>query len=242
MTYFDALVRDSIDSLGWPLLGVVRLAFAALCGGLIGIEREVKGRQAGFRTNVLVGVGCAVVMVVSVRMAHVSWPVRDDVDLQVDPARIAYGVMGGIGFLGAGAIIRYGATVRGLTTAAGIWAVAAIGLAAGLGLYVFSVLATLVVLVVLWGLDFVEQVMPRMHYRAVVVRRRWDGDCVSETVRTLRRAGYRVVDWSFERRGEDLRRVDINVTVGFKSKHHFDDLADHLPANAEAELVAVRDG
>lgn len=242
MGWLDTFIHQSIESLGWPLLGVVRLAFAALCGGLIGLEREVKGRQAGFRTNVLVCVGCAVVMVVSIRFAYVDWPFRADVDLQLDPARIAYGVMAGIGFLGAGAIVRHGAAVRGLTTAAGIWCVAAVGLAAGLGLYLFAVLATLVVLAVLWGLDYVGGALPRTHFRSVVVRRRWDGDCVSSTVRTLQDAGYQVADWSFERRGDDLRQVDITVAIGFRNKHQFDDLADHLPANAEAELVAVREG
>ncbi|MDB5295140.1 MAG: mgtC [Phycisphaerales bacterium] len=224
------------------MLGVVRLLIAAVCGGLIGAEREVKGRQAGFRTNVLVCVGCAVVMVVSIRMAYTEFPIRPGAEVRVDPSRIAYGVMGGIGFLGAGTIVRFGATVRGLTTAAGIWAVAGLGLAAGLGLYLFAFLATLVVLAVLWGLDYVERLMPRRYFRAVVVRRLWDEDCISRTVKTLRLAGFRVTDWSFERRGEDLRRVDITVTIGFTSKHHFDDLADHLPENAEAELVAVREG
>ena len=242
MEEFDKFVLRTIESLGWPLLAVVRLGIAALCGALVGAEREVKGTQAGFRTNVLVCVGCAVVMIVSIRFAYVDWPGREDVDLQLDPARIAYGVMAGIGFLGAGAIVRHGAAVRGLTTAAGIWCVAGIGLAAGLGLYLFAVLATLVVLTILWGLDYLGRVLPRAHFRSVVVRRRWDDDCVSSTVRALRDAGYRVTDWSFERRGESLRQVDITVAVGFRHKHQFDDLADHLPKDAEAELVAVKEG
>ena len=242
MESLDRLIHDHIDALGWPLLGLVRLVVAAVCGGLIGIEREVRGRQAGFRTNVLVCVGCAVVMLVSLQMAYVTWPTRPDVDLQIDPARIAYGVMGGVGFLGAGAIVRYGASVRGLTTAAAIWCVAAIGLAAGMGLYLFAVLATLVALAVLWGLDYVGRLVPRTHYRVVVIRRLWAENCVSQTVRKLRRAGYKVADWSFERPADDLRRVHISVTVGFPNKHQFDDIEDHLPDHAEAELLAVREG
>jgi putative Mg2+ transporter-C (MgtC) family protein len=237
----DVYVHQLIDALGWPLVGIVRLLLAAACGGLIGFEREVRGRQAGFRTNVLVCVGCATVMVVSLRMAYVAWPAHEHVEVRVDPARIAYGVMAGIGFLGAGAIVRYRATVRGLTTAAGIWTVAAVGLAAGLGLYLFAIAATVLAVIVLWGLDFVERMMPRTHYRAVVIRRLWADNCVSRTVRRLRDGGYKVTDWSFERFG-DLRKVDITVVVGFRSKHHFDNLEDHLPAEAEAELIAVREG
>ncbi|HEX8914736.1 MAG TPA: MgtC/SapB family protein [Humisphaera sp.] len=241
MNGVDLAIHDWIDGLGWPLLAVVRLGLAAMCGGLVGMEREVRGRQAGFRTNVLVCVGCAVVMMVSIRMAYVEWPRHVATEIRVDPSRIAYGVMAGIGFLGAGAIVRHGATVRGLTTAAAIWTVAAIGLAAGMGLYLFALTAALVTIAVLWGLDLVERRMPRTYFRAVVIRRRWSDNCVSTTVRNLRAAGYRVTDWSFERVG-DLRLVDITIVVGFESKHHFDDLDDHLPKDAEAELIAVREG
>src|SRR5207253_3053980 len=129
-------------------------------------------------------------------------------NVMVDPARIAYGVMAGIGFLGAGAIIKHGSEVRGLTTAAGIWCVAAIGLAAGQGLYAFAVLATAMVLLGLWVLSLVETRLPRTHFRAVVIRRPCKDNCASETVSRIRGAGYKVDNWEFEL-SPDLTTVDI---------------------------------
>src|SRR5438477_11033859 len=104
----------------WPVEHLLRLILAAVGGGLVGIERELRGRQAGFRTNILVAVGSALVMIVSNRMAERGWPSpgKTGVQINVDPGRIAYGVMTGIGFLGAGVIIQHRGTVRGLTTAA----------------------------------------------------------------------------------------------------------------------------
>ncbi len=100
---------------------LLQLLVATLCGGIIGYQREMLERPAGFRTHILVCVGSAIYMLVSVAAAGTAW----------DPGRIAAQVASGIGFLGAGTIIKQGSIVRGLTTAASLWAVAAIGLAAG---------------------------------------------------------------------------------------------------------------
>lgn len=232
----DLAITRAIDDVEWPTLGLIRLAVAAFCGGLVGLEREIRGRQAGFRTNVLVCVGCSIVMLVSIRMAHMEWPVG--AHLNLDPARIAYGVMTGIGFLGAGVIIRHEANVRGLTTAAGIWCVAGIGLACGMGLYLFALIATLLVVAVLWVFDLFERMLPRTHYRTVTIRRSWKDGCVSRTVHAIRDAGYKVPNWTFRRIG-DLQNVEIKVVVGFYSKHQFDSLESHLPHESGAELVAV---
>jgi putative Mg2+ transporter-C (MgtC) family protein len=114
-----------------------------------------------------VALGSCLVMLVSVAMASLHLPGADPRILQIDPSRIAYGVMTGIGFLGAGTIVQNRSGVHGLTTAAGIWCVAAIGLAVGAGLYVVSIGATLLVLVVLWMLDFAERLLPQQRYRLV---------------------------------------------------------------------------
>lgn len=122
----------------------VRLLLAAILGGLVGLERESHGCDAGLRTHILVCVGSALFMITSIIMASTYGHMG-----AVDPSRIASGVVTGIGFLGAGAIIRYGATVRGLTTAASIWAISAIGLAVGSGVYRAAGIATAVALAVL---------------------------------------------------------------------------------------------
>jgi putative Mg2+ transporter-C (MgtC) family protein len=117
---------------GWPHI-LLRLTVAAGLGGSIGLERELRERQAGLRTHLVVCVGSALFTLVSA-YAFVS--------PKVDPTRIAAQIVSGIGFLGAGAIIRQGLSVRGLTTAATLWLVAAIGMASGAGYYDAAVIAT----------------------------------------------------------------------------------------------------
>ncbi len=120
---------------------VLRLLMAAALGAIIGYQRERAGKQAGLRTHVLISVGVALFTVTSIYGFGAAG----------DPARVAAGIVAGIGFLGAGAIIRGGeGIVAGLTTAATIWAVAGIGLAAGAGLYLVSALTTVIVLIILF--------------------------------------------------------------------------------------------
>src|SRR5437763_9543341 len=137
MPSLDASLHNFLSSGSWITEAIVRLALAGLAGGAIGVEREVRGRIAGFRTNLLVCLGSALVMIVSTRMPFTDqWSTHPPgVVINSDPARIAYGVMTGIGFLGAGAILHERGFVRGLTTAAALWCVTAIGLAFGFGLY-----------------------------------------------------------------------------------------------------------
>jgi putative Mg2+ transporter-C (MgtC) family protein len=119
---------------------VLRLLLAAALGAIIGYQRERAHKPAGLRTHILICVGAALFAVASAY----------GFGMTADPSRIAAGIVAGIGFIGAGAIIRReGGIVEGLTTAATIWAVAAIGLAAGAGLYIVSAVTTAVVSIVL---------------------------------------------------------------------------------------------
>jgi putative Mg2+ transporter-C (MgtC) family protein len=131
-------------TIGWPEV-LLRLFVAAALGGAIGLERELRERQAGLRTHLVVCVGSALFTLVSAYGFS-------DRGVRVDPTRIAAQIVTGIGFLGAGAIIRQGLSVRGLTTAATLWLVAAIGLASGAGYYSAAVITTLVALISLWPL------------------------------------------------------------------------------------------
>src|SRR5437762_179450 len=125
---------------------VLRLGAGTVLGAAVGIEREWRQRPAGLRTHMLVGVASSLAMVISTQ--YVYFQHYDPVDkLTVDPSHIAAGVISGIGFLGAGAIIRTGITVQGLTTAAGLWLVAAVGLAAGGGMYLEAFVATFISLI-----------------------------------------------------------------------------------------------
>jgi putative Mg2+ transporter-C (MgtC) family protein len=120
---------------------LLRLLLAAALGAIIGYQRERAGKPAGLRTHILICVGAALFTIASLYGFGAN----------ADPARIAAGIVVGIGFIGAGAIIRRGeGVVEGLTTAATIWAVAAIGLAAGAGLYLVSAVTAIVILIVLF--------------------------------------------------------------------------------------------
>src|SRR5437870_3361161 len=106
---WDASISQWISSFGGPWEQLLRLILAGIAGGLVGLEREMRGRQAGFRTYLLVCLGSALVMLVSVEFAVHRWTAQtpnQGVNINIDPARIAYGVMTGVGFLGAGAILH----------------------------------------------------------------------------------------------------------------------------------------
>jgi putative Mg2+ transporter-C (MgtC) family protein len=144
-------VLATVATLSWPHV-LLRLAVAAGLGGAVGFERELRERQAGLRTHLVVSVGAALFTLVS---AYGFRDVLEQGQVVADPTRIAAQIVSGIGFLGAGAIIRQGLSVRGLTTAATLWLVAAIGMASGAGYYDGAVIATLGALITLGPLRIV---------------------------------------------------------------------------------------
>jgi putative Mg2+ transporter-C (MgtC) family protein len=156
-------LASSIPALGgWEAL--VRLSAACGLGAAIGFEREIRDREAGIRTHLLVSLGAALFTVVSEYGFHEFLASGDNV-VRTDPTRIAAQIVTGIGFLGAGAIIREGLSVRGLTTAATLWVVAAIGMACGAGYYWPAAAATALTLLALWPLrifayGLIEQIKP----------------------------------------------------------------------------------
>ena len=237
---FDQSVRNWGQQFSWPAEQLLRLLLAAAAGGLVGLEREVRGRQAGFRTNLLVAVGSALVMLVSISFTDRHWNHDSSFNLNVDPARIAYGVMTGIGFLCAGTIIKHEASVRGLTTAAGIWCVAAVGLAAGFGLYSITVFATVIIVASLWILDYFENILPKMRYRTIVIRRPWKAGCVREIVERLKAAGIKVIDASFDR-SRDPNYADVSVDIAFIDRAKYYALEREFENDATCELVAARE-
>jgi putative Mg2+ transporter-C (MgtC) family protein len=154
------LLASSIPSLSWEE-SLLRLALAAVFGGAVGLEREFREREAGFRTHMLVSVGSALFTIASA-YGFRDFLVNGGSLVRTDPTRIAAQIVTGIGFLGAGAIIRQGLSIRGLTTAATLWVVAAIGLTTGAGYYSAAAITTLLVLVSLWPLRILtHRVMAR---------------------------------------------------------------------------------
>ena len=134
---------------------VLRLFVAAMLGGVIGLEREYRAKEAGFRTHFLVALGSGLFMILSQFGFNDVLGHYEQVSL--DPSRIASQVVTGIGFIGAGTIIFQKNVVRGLTTAAGLWVTSAIGMTAGAGMYVLSIATTVLVLLCLEALYFILQ-------------------------------------------------------------------------------------
>jgi putative Mg2+ transporter-C (MgtC) family protein len=206
------LASSSIPTLNWDE-SLLRLALAAALGGLIGVERELREREAGLRTHLLVSVGSALFTIVSAYGFH-AFLVSGASVVRADPTRIAAQIVTGIGFLGAGAIIRQGFSVRGLTTAATLWVVAAVGLAAGAGYYSVAVITTALVLIALYPLRLIA-------YRILHRFRPEDGRLLVElpvgqapggVIDEIEHAGARIQAIDVSQEG-DRRRLELDLEL-----------------------------
>ena len=196
-----------VQTMAWPHV-LLRLSVAAGLGGAIGFERELRERQAGLRTHLVVSVGAALFTLVGA-YGFVGF------DGKVDPTRIAAQVVTGIGFLGAGAIIRQGFSVRGLTTAASLWLVAAIGMAAGAGYYDGAVIATLGALFTLGPLRVLAYRVVR-RYRPEIDRLLVEipaGGSPAPLIEAVERCGGKVIGLDVAQEG-DRRSVAIDIEIG----------------------------
>ena len=157
ITTIDQKIVESLNNWtvnDWPVGNLILVAIAIvlsviLCG-LVGIEREWKGRSAGLRTHLLVGVGSCIIMIISIYGFPAMFGDKRDV------ARLAAQIITGVGFLGAGAIIHHNSGIKGLTTAGTIWIVMAIGIACGSFNFIIALLATAVIMIVLVAFKKVE--------------------------------------------------------------------------------------
>lgn len=174
---------------------MLQLALATLLGGAIGLERELGGKPAGLRTNILICIGSTLYTWLSVAMAGPA----------VDPTRVAGQIVTGVGFIGAGTILHARGAVVGLTSAATIWVVAAIGVALGARHYLEALGTTLIVIVVLQGLGRVEQLVERQSARTKVTIHARPGPTVLEELETLvRRTGLDIVQQTSRQENVDL--------------------------------------
>jgi putative Mg2+ transporter-C (MgtC) family protein len=200
------MLAVAANTIGWPEV-LLRVFVAAALGGAIGLERELRERQAGLRTHLVVSVGSALFTLVSA-YGFSSF------DGKVDPTRIAAQIVSGIGFLGAGAIIRQGLSVRGLTTAASLWLVAAIGMAAGAGYWDGALIATLGALLTLGPLRVVAfRILSRYrpeHDRLLVEIPA--GGSPVPIIEAIERQGGRVVSLDVAQEG-DRRSVAVDIEL-----------------------------
>lgn len=149
--------------LWWPIVG------SLVAGGAIGIEREYRSSPAGFRTHILVCLASTLLMLAAVHQVRWLSDTPHDI-LRIDPARMAHGILTGIGFLCGGVIFREGFTVRGLTTAASLWITSSLGVLFGVGFYALAVAGALVTLGVLAAVSVTDLLLPQRRYADIKVR------------------------------------------------------------------------
>lgn len=200
----------------------IKFALAVILSGILGLERQRKGRAAGLRTHILVCLGCTLVMVVSQvlvskAIGNGGW---------ADPGRMAAGILTGIGFLGAGTILRNGiGEHRGLTTAAMVWFVAGLGIAIGTGMYAIAVAATLFAILVTLGLEYVERLLPMGEHISVTVTTAGGLDRISSFQESLRQSGFRVI---VSRIDVSANRTEVRFELAVPGKPAMSNLATML--------------
>jgi putative Mg2+ transporter-C (MgtC) family protein len=223
-----------MPELGWDDVAL-RLAVAAVLGGAVGLERELREREAGLRTHLLVSVGAAVFTLVSA-YGFSEFRYGLETGITMDPTRIAAQIVTGIGFLGAGAIIRQGLSVRGLTTAATLWVVAAIGMASGAGYYSAAVVGTLIVILSLWPLRLVSyrlllQVRPE---EGRLLLQLPPGTSAAPVLAELERAPIRID--SIELEDVETARTLV-VSLHLRERHRAAELVERMTAIDEVTRV-----
>lgn len=196
---------------------ILRLFIAGILGAVVGLDREYRAKEAGYRTHFLVSLGSALIMIVS-QYGFQSIILENSVSL--DPSRVAAQVVSGIGFIGAGTIIIQKQFVRGLTTAAGIWATAGIGLAIGAGMYGVGVAATILTLM---GLELLSFVFKSLGMKSsMIIFSTTEKDIITKIARVLSDRGYMLVSYNMEKVSHSNTDTYV-VTIIIKAKKSTDD-------------------
>lgn len=211
---------------------LIRLVVACLLGAVIGFERDIHGRAAGLRTNMLVSMGAALFMLVSVAVAESFSSGPESTGLRVDPSRIAAQIVTGIGFLGAGAIIKEGFNVRGLTTAACLWVSAGVGMAAGAGFFEMAIAVTLIGLFTLVVVNRFEKLYAKDSYRMLEITVANDAD-IARLIGVVKRKHLKILFLDFSRDYKTNRMV-ITFSIRLFHKGVTDKLSHQIVADLEA--------
>ena len=191
---------------------ILRLFLAGIMGAIIGLDREYRAKEAGYRTHFLVSLGSALIMIVS---QHGFGEILDTPNVNLDPSRIASQVVTGIGFIGAGTIILHKQIVRGLTTAAGIWATSGIGLAIGAGMYILGISATILTLI---GLEVLSFLFKSVGMKSSAVEFSTDNkETLNQLVKKFNSKDFMIVSFQMDERRVS-EAISYHVTMVIKSK------------------------
>lgn len=203
---------------------VLRLILSAVAGGLVGIEREANNSSAGLRTHILVTLGSALIMLIS--MYGFQGLGADNSG--GEPARLAAQVVSGIGFLGAGTILRTGNSIRGLTTAASIWVCGGIGLAIGNGYYLGGLTTTLIVLFALRALGFIQKRIFGSQYKKLFVHCKERVGLIGDIGNVLGKNNINIKDIKVNTEEDADNVIDISFTLKPSNKHINEDFLEEL--------------
>jgi len=227
-------VVNYLDIIGNDGIYVTRLLIAMVLGGLVGMERQTRGRSAGLRTNILVCLGSAAIIVAFQKLS-IEMNLGAESTIRMDPARAAAGVITGIGFLGAGTIVKSKDFVRGLTTAATIWVVSALGVTVGLGEYVIAIVLTFLILLTLFALHYI----PISTDRYSSLHLDWHGDLalLSEVKEQLNQDGIHINKCTVTRQ-PNTGKCSATIDVRFRSRHLDSVTFDRLQADLRLDEIA----
>jgi putative Mg2+ transporter-C (MgtC) family protein len=197
---------------------LIKIALALILGGVIGLEREYHGRPAGLRTNILVCLGATILIIASKSLPAVVSDMGFRGNLVIDPARLAAGIITGIGFLGAGVILKTTDFIRGVTTAACVWLSAALGIVIGMGFYLLALISTGMALFVLIFLDMLGNVIYPVSYRriTIVTKLKPPMEFTEECISILRRHKVRIQDIDYD---QDNRNQELKLTFFIRTHH-----------------------
>ena len=202
----------------------LRLTAALVAGGAIGFERERDSQPAGLRTHMIVALGAALVMVLSINIA-IKFQAQD-----AEPTRLAAQVVSGIGFLGAGAILRFGFNVKGLTTASTLWTTAMIGLAIGYGYYLVSLFAVVIMLIVLTLVERFEKKFVRVNViRTVVIDVRDREGIIREVRKTISKMADAVMAFNVQKSIKN-KHLRIEIVARFNRHEKLEDMMEVISA------------
>lgn len=198
---------------------MLRVVLAMVVGGIVGFEREKKGRPAGFRTYMLVAVGATLTVILSQYLDYMlnnRWVLASDtIGIKTDLSRFGAQVINGVGFLGAGTIIVTGKQeVKGLTTAAGLWASACMGIAIGAGFYECMVMGTLLIVISMKLLPFIENIVMRRARNMSIYVGMDSMENLGSVVSYLKNAGIRLFDVEIDKsKNEHLKQVNALLSI-----------------------------
>ncbi|MCM8772932.1 MAG: MgtC/SapB family protein [Candidatus Omnitrophica bacterium] len=219
------------------LTAVLKILISGILSGIIGFEREKHGREAGLRTMILVGIGTTTILISSLQVYYLFSNIQNPV-LRIDPARIAYGVVTGMGFLGAGVIIKDRRRIRGLTTASCLWLVTSIGIAVGVGLYFLSLFITIFSIIVLYFLKLLEKKIPIDIYNKITVKINIDKN-LKETIENLiKQENFKILTCEIKT-DKEKNEMELNFTVRYRRPQNIEKIFEEMLKMEGVKFISI---